>query len=59
VLCVADDGRGMRVDGKRSGFGVSGMQERVAMLGGRFSITSELGRGVRLEACLPLLGRTA
>ena len=44
---------------QRSGFGVSGMEERVAMLGGRFSIASEPGRGVRLTACLPLVGRAA
>jgi two-component system, NarL family, sensor histidine kinase UhpB len=59
VLRVADDGRGMRVDAGRTGFGVSGMQERVAMLGGRLSITSEPGQGVRLEACLPLQARAA
>ena len=59
VLCVADDGRGMPPQAQRSGFGVSGMEERVAMLGGRFSIASEPGRGVRLTACLPLVGRAA
>jgi len=54
VLRVADDGRGMEPQAKRTGFGVSGMQERVAMLGGRFQLASEPGAGVTLEARLPL-----
>jgi signal transduction histidine kinase len=58
VLSVADDGRGM-APGARKGFGVSGMQERVEMLGGRFSVVSEPGRGLRVEAHLPLLERAA
>jgi signal transduction histidine kinase len=35
------------------------MQERVEMLGGRFSVVSEPGRGLRVEAHLPLLERAA
>jgi signal transduction histidine kinase len=53
VLCVADDGRGLQL-GAQKGFGVSGMQERVEMMGGSFSLASEPGHGLRLEAHLPL-----
>jgi two-component system, NarL family, sensor histidine kinase UhpB len=54
VLRVVDDGRGIEPGVRRTGFGVAGMQERVAMLGGQLRITSEPGRGVTLEARLPL-----
>jgi len=54
VLSVADDGRGMQLGTHTPGFGVSGMQERVEMMGGRFSLVSEPGHGLKLEAHLPL-----
>jgi signal transduction histidine kinase len=34
--------------------GLAGMRERVLGAGGRFSVTSEPGRGARLEARLPV-----
>lgn len=59
-LSVEDDGAGM---GTRSeagtGFGLTGMRERVAGLQGRLRIIGEPGQGVRIEAVLPLAGAGA
>lgn len=55
-LRIADDGCGFDVDTMRSkplqekGFGLLSMQERVELLGGRFEISSELGKGTTVEA---------
>ena len=55
-LTLADDGHGLSkaISGNAgSGFGLTGMRERVAALNGTLSITSEAGAGVRLRALLP------
>jgi signal transduction histidine kinase len=58
VLVVRDDGRGFdadRLPGPDDGrAGLAGMRERVVGAGGRFSLASSPGHGVRLEARLPL-----
>lgn len=57
TLAVEDDGQGFdkskfaRISG---GIGLLGMQERVALLGGRLTIESQPGRGTRLAAELPI-----
>lgn len=57
---VEDDGRGfdleqaLRNTEKRS-LGLFGMQERVALFGGRLSLQSQPGRGTVVEAEIPLL----
>lgn len=56
VLCVRDNGRGIR-DQEAAGldsFGLVGITERVALLGGRFEITGRPGRGTTATAALPL-----
>ncbi len=67
-LCVEDDGVGFNVDealARRDSFGLSGMRERVALLGGRFEIRSwpageerprAVGRhkGTKISITLPL-----
>jgi two-component system sensor histidine kinase UhpB len=53
VLTIADDGRGMDTSVTRQGFGLSGMRERVEMMGGSFSLESTPGRGLAIEARLP------
>jgi two-component system, NarL family, sensor histidine kinase UhpB len=55
-LTVIDDGCGMQASARTSRFGLSGMRERVEMGGGRFVLDSAPGRGVRLEAHLPVNG---
>lgn len=66
-LSVEDDGVGFNVEeafARRESFGLSGMRERVALLGGTFQIASNPGgpaapkraknRGTRIEIALPL-----
>ena len=53
-LTVADDGCGMQSVNRSSRFGLSGMRERVEMQGGTFVLASAPGRGLQLEARLPV-----
>lgn len=50
---VLDDGRGMP-DTMGSGFGITGMRERVSLLHGRFSAGPRPEGGFRVAAELPL-----
>ena len=53
-LNIEDDGRGMAdTQAVHQGFGLLGMQERVASVAGRMSISSKLGQGVRLAIQIP------
>lgn len=56
VLEVRDDGRGGAVDRAAGHFGLMGMRERAAAMGGSLEITSEPGAGttVRLQAHAPM-----
>jgi signal transduction histidine kinase len=53
-LTVEDDGRGFDTTGRTSRFGLLGMRERIAMLGGTLAIESQPDRGTRIVAWLPL-----
>jgi signal transduction histidine kinase len=55
-LSVSDEGIGFDVRelGKNEGLGIRSMKERVYLLGGRFEIHSEPGKGTRLEAWVAL-----
>jgi len=56
LLEVADNGRGIRNGHAPSGrrtFGILGMRERVALLGGEFRIQSEAGSGTRVSVIIP------
>lgn len=56
-LCVEDDGRGFVVDSPvkptRPSWGLLGMQERAALLGGRACIDSAPGHGTRVSVTIP------
>lgn len=60
IVRVKDDGKGFdtsilkmgHIDSD-SGYGVIGMQERVELLEGSFSIDSKTGRGTTVRAVLP------
>lgn len=60
---VIDDGKGIDVKHERNkdyaerGLGLSAMEERVRMLGGRFDVWSEKGKGTRITFAVP--GREA
>lgn len=51
---VADDGRGAAVRPGKPGFGITGMYERVGLLGGRFSAGPRPEGGFRVAAEIPL-----
>lgn len=54
TLAVRDDGQGFDVSGRSGkGYGLSGMRERVAALGGSLSIDSKPGEGTEVSATLP------
>jgi signal transduction histidine kinase len=59
MLTVTDNGRGfdpaaLRGPSRQGGLGLYGMRERIELLGGRFSIDAEPGRGTRVTAEIPL-----
>ena len=53
VLTIRDDGRGLDAARTDGGFGLHGMRERVASLGGQFGLESQPGRGLTLRITLP------
>jgi signal transduction histidine kinase len=53
MLEIADDGEGTQPEGDRTGFGLLGLRERVALVGGTVSVESRPGRGFRLAVELP------
>ncbi len=56
-LRVEDNGVGFEVDTalkKHNSFGLSGMRERVALLGGKLTIQSAASKGTTISATLPL-----
>lgn len=54
VLQVMDDGVGLGASTEREGFGLTGMRERIAALGGTLAVRNrEGGRGVCVTARLP------
>lgn len=57
-LSVADDGRGFDAETARTGFGIDGMSDRVALAGGDFDVTSGEG-GTVLTVTLPGPGKGA
>ena len=56
TLEVEDDGDGFdvgRAEERRPGMGLFSMRERVALVNGRFQVTSTMGRGTRVVASVP------
>jgi signal transduction histidine kinase len=54
---VRDDGVGFEPNLVREGFGLVGMRERAALLGGTLDVDSTRGSGTRVRAEIPLLTR--
>jgi signal transduction histidine kinase len=52
-VAVRDDGSGFNADVPVSGFGLTGMRERIALAGGRLTISSPESGGTLLQAVLP------
>jgi signal transduction histidine kinase len=57
VVSISDNGKGMDTHAKRTGMGLSGMRERVEMLGGTFTIDTAPGAGFTVEARIPAESR--
>lgn len=53
LLSVGDDGKGMDPARIGEGFGLRGMRERVAAVGGELTVSAQPGEGVHVEARLP------
>ncbi len=53
ALLVRDNGSGFDTKAKSEGFGLLGMQERVALLGGELEVESAPGKGTSVRARLP------
>ncbi|MGF1588313.1 MAG: sensor histidine kinase [Pleurocapsa sp.] len=54
LLSIDDNGRGFDSNNNTTGFGLQGMQERTAILGGKFMITSKYGQGCQIKVKIPL-----
>jgi two-component system sensor histidine kinase UhpB len=54
LLSVQDNGRGLAADARQQGFGLLGMEERAAALGGRLHLVTEQVQGLRVELRIPL-----
>ena len=53
VVEVTDDGSGFERDAVERGFGLIGMEERVALVDGRLTVESTVGSGTTVRAELP------
>jgi signal transduction histidine kinase len=53
-VVVKDDGEGFEMDAVTAGRGLSGMRERVALLGGELEVLAEPEQGTRIVATIPL-----
>jgi two-component system, sensor histidine kinase and response regulator len=54
-LTITDDGQGFDCQQSAAGFGLQGMQERVAALDGEFCLITSPGAGCQIQVELPLL----
>jgi signal transduction histidine kinase len=54
-IAVEDDGNGFDPNGGSQGRGLLGMRERVQILGGELTVTSQPGHGCRVEASVPII----
>jgi signal transduction histidine kinase len=53
-VSVTDDGVGFEPEAEHAGFGVPGMHERVAMVGGSLELSSAPGAGATMRAVIPV-----
>jgi two-component system sensor histidine kinase UhpB len=54
-LLIIDDGQGYEAGKATSGFGLLGMAERVKLLGGSFTIKSQIKEGTQIDVKIPLI----
>jgi len=56
-LLVSDDGRGLSVSAEQAGFGLRGLRERAAQLGGELHLEPRRGGGTQVSFRVPLPGK--
>ena len=56
LLTITDDGKGFDISatGQQHSLGLLGMKERSVMIGGKYEITSQPGKGTKVSAILPI-----
>ncbi len=59
LVSIRDDGRGFEPESVSSGLGLTGMRERVALIGGELQIGSQPGAGTLISLRVPALGASA
>jgi signal transduction histidine kinase len=59
TISVRDDGQGFDPSERSEGFGLTGMRERVELLGGRLAVDTAPGAGTTVTARLPVRRRAA
>jgi signal transduction histidine kinase len=52
-VVIEDDGKGIRAEGGRQGFGLIGMRERASLVGGELTVGPGASGGTRVTATLP------
>lgn len=57
TLRVSDNGKGLQAQGESSGFGLRGIQERAAQLGGELRLEERKGGGTQVCLSLPIADR--
>jgi signal transduction histidine kinase len=53
ILSVKDNGQGFKQESTKRGIGLTGIEERLRLLGGRFEVKSRVGNGARVTAYVP------
>ncbi|HNB53262.1 MAG TPA: sensor histidine kinase [Anaerolineales bacterium] len=56
TLRISDNGKGLSAQGENSGFGLRGIQERAAQLGGELRLEERKGGGTQVCLSLPVTG---
>jgi signal transduction histidine kinase len=54
TLVARDNGKGLGLETLTGGFGLSGMRDRVALVGGSLKVGNALGGGAELTVSLPV-----
>ena len=53
-LFIKDNGVGFNISEKKNTFGLLGIKERIKMVGGTFTINSDLGQGTESSLEIPI-----
>ena len=56
VVTIQDDGQGFTPDAGHSGWGIIGMRERAALVGGSIAVRSKPSHGTQIDVRMPYLG---